>query len=285
MVLGEGILHAFQIERFGTDKVGFTFEPILNIWFLFIAVIGLYNFIRHDPSVIKALNQSSFFIVQQSLALGCFPRVKVVHTSSKYEGQIYVLEVNHILMLACVAVILGFKTTLKIENAYGLAVEIVMTLTSTFLILVMIMTWKTNFALIILYVATIFFVDLIFLSSVFDQFVQGGYHPVAFAAFLMSVIYGYKDVEKEPESFEDALVKGLKDFIREDFLKLRSFEDGRVTGTAAEIKEEASRINDDESATEVQLVHNECKKGGIKYIVGQSEVAASKASNLGKKLS
>ena len=60
-----------------------------------------------------------FWTFQQSLSLGCFPRVKIVHTSAKYEGQVYNLEVNYLLMLACVGVTIGFRTTSKIGNAYG----------------------------------------------------------------------------------------------------------------------------------------------------------------------
>ena len=67
----------------------------------------------------QSLISASFSIIQQSVALGCFPRVKVVHTSSKYKGQVYVPEINTLLMLACVGVTLGFKNTLKIGNAYG----------------------------------------------------------------------------------------------------------------------------------------------------------------------
>lgn len=67
----------------------------------------------------QAMISGSFSIIQQSLALGCFPRVKIVHTSSKYEGQVYIPEVNYLLMLACVAVTVAFKTTTKIGNAYG----------------------------------------------------------------------------------------------------------------------------------------------------------------------
>ena len=61
----------------------------------------------------------AFSIISQSLSLGCFPRVKVVHTSSKYEGQVYIPEINYLLMIACVIVTAAFKTTEKIGNAYG----------------------------------------------------------------------------------------------------------------------------------------------------------------------
>jgi len=67
----------------------------------------------------QAIITGTFSILQQSLSLGCFPRVKVVHTSAKYEGQVYVPEANYLLMLACVATTLGFRTTTNIGNAFG----------------------------------------------------------------------------------------------------------------------------------------------------------------------
>jgi KUP system potassium uptake protein len=67
----------------------------------------------------QAMISGTFSMVQQSLSLGCFPRVKIVHTSAKYEGQIYIPEVNYLLMLACIGVTLGFRSTAKIGNAYG----------------------------------------------------------------------------------------------------------------------------------------------------------------------
>ena len=46
----------FVVQRFGTDKVGYTFAPIICIWFAFISGIGIYDFVKYDPAVIKALN-------------------------------------------------------------------------------------------------------------------------------------------------------------------------------------------------------------------------------------
>lgn len=61
----------------------------------------------------------AFSIISQSLSLGCFPRVKVVHTSAKYEGQVYIPEINYMLMIACVLVTVTFKSTQNIGHAYG----------------------------------------------------------------------------------------------------------------------------------------------------------------------
>lgn len=67
----------------------------------------------------QAMISAVFSIVDQSMALGCFPRCKVIHTSSKYEGQIYIPEVNWILMFLCVIITASLRDTVKIGNAYG----------------------------------------------------------------------------------------------------------------------------------------------------------------------
>ena len=67
----------------------------------------------------QAMISGAFAILSQSQSLGCFPRLKIVHTSAKYEGQVYIPEANYTLMIACVIVTLAFKTTDKIGNAYG----------------------------------------------------------------------------------------------------------------------------------------------------------------------
>ncbi|KAJ6411248.1 hypothetical protein OIU84_007918 [Salix udensis] len=150
----------------------------------------------------QAMILGTFSIIQQSLALGCFPRVKIVHTSAKYEGQVYIPEVNYLLMVACVCVTLGFKTTTKIGNAYGIAVVFVMTLTSAFLVLIMLIIWKTNIFYVVVYVLTIGSVELLYLSSVLYKFDQGGYLPLAFAGVLMPIMYIWNNVYRRKYYYE-----------------------------------------------------------------------------------
>lgn len=67
----------------------------------------------------QAIISATFSIISQSRALGCFPRIKIVHTSSHVHGQIYIPEVNWALMFLCLAVTVGFRDTEMIGNAYG----------------------------------------------------------------------------------------------------------------------------------------------------------------------
>jgi KUP system potassium uptake protein len=67
----------------------------------------------------QAIISGTFSIINQSLSLSCFPRVKVVHTSDKIHGQIYIPEINWLLMVLCIAVAVGFRDTKHMGNACG----------------------------------------------------------------------------------------------------------------------------------------------------------------------
>lgn len=51
--------------------------------------------------------------------MGCFPNVKVVHTSTKHKGQVYIPEINYMLMIGCIVVSAAFRTPEKLSHAYG----------------------------------------------------------------------------------------------------------------------------------------------------------------------
>lgn len=68
----------------------------------------------------QAVISATFSIISQCCALSCFPRVKIVHTSSKIYGQIYIPEVNWILMCLCLAVTIGLRDTNMMGHAYGI---------------------------------------------------------------------------------------------------------------------------------------------------------------------
>ena len=77
-----------------------------------------------------------------------------------------------------------------------------MTLTSAFLVLIMIMIWKSHILLVISYVLVIGSVELLYLSSVFYKFDQGGYLPLAIAIVLMTIMYIWNDVHRRKYFYE-----------------------------------------------------------------------------------
>lgn len=73
----------------------------------------------------------AFSIVKQSIALGCFPRLEIKHTSEKFGGQIYIPFINWTLMVLTVAVVAGFQSGTAIGN--GCAADKMLTVTCHFM--------------------------------------------------------------------------------------------------------------------------------------------------------
>lgn len=69
----------------------------------------------------QAVISATFSIIKQCVSLCCFPRVKVIHTSKRIHGQVYIPEINWILFVLCIAVTVGFRDTITLGNAYGKA--------------------------------------------------------------------------------------------------------------------------------------------------------------------
>jgi KUP system potassium uptake protein len=136
----------------------------------------------------QAMLSGAFAILSKALSLGCFPRVQVVHTSSKYEGQVYIPEVNFLIGAASVAVTLAFQTTDNIGNAYGICVVTVFSITTHLMAVVMLLVWRTHPALVAAFYAGFGFVEFIYLSSILSKFAEGGYLPFCFALVLMALM-------------------------------------------------------------------------------------------------
>src|SRR5665647_1367720 len=78
----------------------------------------------------QALISGVFSITRQAMQLGFWPRVTIVHTSADTEGQIYIPEMNWMLMAGTIAVVLQFRTSSGLAAAYGIAVTGTMGITS-----------------------------------------------------------------------------------------------------------------------------------------------------------
>ncbi|GAU33024.1 hypothetical protein TSUD_358910 [Trifolium subterraneum] len=151
----------------------------------------------------QAIVSGAFSIVSQALTMGCFPRVKVVHTSTKHEGQVYIPEINYMFMVACILVTILFRTAEKLSNAYGFAIVCDMTITTFLVSIVMLVVWKKNIWLVVL-LFTIPFgsIELVYLSSQLVKFKDGGFLPLV-SAIVFTIIMGiWFYVQKERYMFE-----------------------------------------------------------------------------------
>ncbi|XP_034685174.1 putative potassium transporter 12 [Vitis riparia] len=137
----------------------------------------------------QAMISATFSCIKQSMALGCFPRLKIIHTSRKLMGQIYIPVINWFLMIMCVVVVASFRSTTDIANAYGIAEVGVMIVSTTLVTLVMLLIWQINLFLALCFPLVFGTVELIYLSAVLTKIKDGGWLPLVFASCFLCVMY------------------------------------------------------------------------------------------------
>ncbi|KAB2097160.1 hypothetical protein ES319_A01G152600v1 [Gossypium barbadense] len=177
---------AYLIKNPNDHMDGFyKFIPKTIYWPIFI--IATLAAVVASQSLISA----TFSVIKQSVVLDYFPRVKVVHTSSNKEGEVYSPEVNYILMVFCIAVILIFGDGQDIGNAFGVVVSLVMLITTILLTLVMIIIWRTPSLLVALYFIIFFMMEGVYVSAVLTKIPEGGWIPFAISFILAFIMFGW----------------------------------------------------------------------------------------------
>lgn len=146
----------------------------------------------------QAIISGTFSIINQSQSLSCFPRVKVVHTSAKIHGQIYIPEINWILMILCIAVTIGFRDIKHMGNASGLAVMAVMLVTTCLTSLVIILCWHKPPIVALSFLLFFGSIELLYFSASLTKFTEGAWLPILLALFLMTImlVWHYATVKK-----------------------------------------------------------------------------------------
>ncbi|KAL5125140.1 Potassium transporter 1 [Glycine soja] len=137
----------------------------------------------------QAVISATFSIVSQCCALNCFPPVKIVHTSSRIYGQIYVPEVNWILMCLCLAVTIGLRDIDMMGHAYGLATTTVMFVTTCLMTLVMVIVWKQGIIKAIICLVLFGSIELLYISASICKVPEGGWIPLVLSFIFMSIMF------------------------------------------------------------------------------------------------
>ncbi|GFQ06770.1 potassium transporter 8 [Phtheirospermum japonicum] len=137
----------------------------------------------------QAIITGTFSIIKQCCALGCFPRVKIIHTSSKICGQIYIPEINWTLMLLCLAVTVGFRDTKHISNASGLAVITVMLVTTCLMSLVIVLCWNRSILLALCFIFFFGSIEALYFSASLIKFREGAWVPIVLSFIFLVIMY------------------------------------------------------------------------------------------------
>jgi KUP system potassium uptake protein len=121
--------------------------------------------------------------------MGYFPPFNVVHTSKKKEGQVYIGALNYLLMIACILIVLAFRSSERLGGAYGLAVIGTMTVTSLTYFVVLTKVWKWPKLGAIALVGCFLFIDFVFLAGNVVKIVDGAWVPLVLGGFVFAVFW------------------------------------------------------------------------------------------------
>ncbi|KAG2637212.1 hypothetical protein PVAP13_2NG506200 [Panicum virgatum] len=137
----------------------------------------------------RAMTTAIFSTIKQATALGCFPRLKIIHTSRKFMGQIYIPVMNWFLLVSCLAFVTVFGSINEIGNAYGIAELGVMMMTTVLVTIIMLLIWQVNIIVVLCFLTLFLGLELFFFSSVLGSVADGSWVLLVFAAVLYLVMY------------------------------------------------------------------------------------------------
>jgi len=140
----------------------------------------------------QALISGAFSLTRQAVQLGYLPRLTIVHTSGETEGQIYIPEVNWVLMVGCLALVLGFQSSSNLADAYGIAVTGTMAITSLLFYYVARNLWRWSRLRAGGVVGVFLCFDLAFLAACSAKIAHGGWFPLAVAIGMFAVTVTWK---------------------------------------------------------------------------------------------
>ncbi|MFL5261246.1 MAG: potassium transporter Kup [Anaeromyxobacteraceae bacterium] len=171
-------------------------EAARNPFYLVVPSWGLYPMIAIATAAAivasQALISGAFSLTRQAVQLGYCPRVTIRHTSTTEIGQIYIPEVNWAIGVACVGIVLGFKTSSNLAAAYGIAVTGTMTITTLLFHRVTRERWGwarwKAWPLTVLFLVA----DLSFFSANVVKIEEGGWFPIAAAVSVFALMTTWK---------------------------------------------------------------------------------------------
>ncbi len=136
----------------------------------------------------QAVITGAYSLVRQAVNLNILPRMRVLHTSETLAGQIYLPQVNAILLVAVIVLVLGFRSSNALASTYGLAVSGDMLITASLLLVIMWRRWRWPVVAAIAVTAPFLLLDFSFLFSNSIKFMQGGWVPTLVAVALTTLM-------------------------------------------------------------------------------------------------
>ena len=186
----------------------------------------------------QATISGTFSIAQQAIALGYLPRMRIVYTSARQMGQIYIPFINWLQLAAVVLAVIGFGSSSNLAAAYGIAVTATMLMTTILTFFVVRHKWRYN--AVLAWSATGFFliIDTALFSANTLKILHGGWFPLALASLLVLVMLTWQQGRHLVYANVRQHMIPLTDFLTSLFV----VEPVRVAGTAVFFRAEGDGV-------------------------------------------
>jgi KUP system potassium uptake protein len=161
------------------------FYMLAPAWALW-PLIGLATFATIIAS--QAVITGSFSLTRQAIQLGYLPRMRVIHTDQSQIGQVYIPEVNWMLLMGVVLLVLGFGDSSSLAGMYGVAVTGTMLIVSILIVFVMRFLLRKSWAFTMLVAGGFIVIDILLFSSTLLKFSHGGWVSLLLAGLVFAVM-------------------------------------------------------------------------------------------------
>jgi KUP system potassium uptake protein len=155
---------------------------VKNPFFMLVPDLLLYPMVALATAAAVIASQAvisgAFSLTSQAMQLGYCPRIQVSFTSEREKGQIYIPNINWLLLLAVVILVLTFKSSSNLASAYGIAVTLTMMIDTLLAFVVVRALWKWNWLQAGIFLALFFVVDFAFFSANLIKILDGGWFPL-----------------------------------------------------------------------------------------------------------
>jgi KUP system potassium uptake protein len=140
----------------------------------------------------QATISGAFSVTQQASRLGYLPRIPATHTSESERGQIYIAQVNWLMLVLVVLLVVGFGSSSALAAAYGIAVSATMLLETALVAVVAYALMPKLRPLVIAFLACVAAAEALFLASNATKILEGGWFPLACGLLIFTALTTWK---------------------------------------------------------------------------------------------
>ena len=279
IILGAVVLCVTGAEALYADLGHFGKKPIRLAWFSVVMPCLVLNYfgqgalLLNNPAAVKnpfylmapdwallplvglataatviasqALITGAFSVTKQAIQMGYLPRLRILHTSVRDTGQIYMPFINWGLFAVIVLAVVMFRSSSNLAAAYGIAVCMDMMITTILTFYVIRYGWKYPLGLCLAATGVFFVVDFAFLASNLMKLFAGGWFPLVIGGVVFTLMMTWKQGRNI-----------LNEKMRTDAIELPSFLDAVFVSPPARVEGTAVFLTAEPGTVPNALLHN-----------------------------